>query len=230
MGVELTPVRVELMAFRVDSCAGRYGRMERMTIPRLPMRLPSCPPNRCAALARWRGSRGRRRDLSACTSSPTAASAVDRAGRLDLDRRGGARRRRRGDRRHRARGVDAALVGLHRLAGRGRVHLAAGAAELRQPRRQEDHDRAVDDPGHRAGRQAAGRAAGQPGRPRRARPRRWRPRSRPGISPQVAASTTSSASTRAGWAARCPRSAATRASSTGCSRITSPPARPRSRC
>ena len=53
--------------------------------------------------------------------------------------------------------------------GRG-VRDARGAAELRRPRRQEDHAGAVDDPGHRAGRQAAGRAAGQPGRAGRARP------------------------------------------------------------
>ncbi len=50
------------------------------------------------------------------------------------------------------------------------VREPAGAARLRRPVRPQDHPGAVGDPGHRAGRPAAGRAAGQSGRSWRQRP------------------------------------------------------------
>ena len=144
--------------------------------------------------------------VSACTSGGAPAAArgqrfggVGRCCLVPRHRRTGRLRRRVG--RHRARAVQAELAVLRQQPGRARVHLDPGAAELRRPRRPEDHHRAVHGSGHRPGGPAAGGHAGQPGRPGRARPVAGRVRSPGESAPRCARTTTSSASTRAASAA-----------------------------
>ncbi len=166
------PLCIELMAIRVGCCrtgaAGRRPDAAGWRACRFPPSPRLRPLRGCLSLAAVALAVGA--GLSACTPGPASApsavaGASDSAG---ADRLG--RRRRRRDGRHRADRVDAALEPLRRAAGGPGVRDARGAAELRRPRRPEDHAGAVDGPGYRARRQAAGRAAGEPGRAGRARP------------------------------------------------------------
>ena len=94
-------------------------------------------------------------------------------GTRDRPGRGRERGRRRGVAGRRPvgnRGQRAALVRMREPARRDGVRLAPGPAELRGPRRPQDHDRAFHGPRDGAEEPAAGRDARQPRRPRRARP------------------------------------------------------------
>ena len=127
-----------MLSGRCGRPSGRCGRMDGMPIP-LRQAGPVGAACRSAAVALAVGA-----GLGACTPGPASApSAVAGGarggGRRPRERDGRDRRRRRGNGRHRADGVHAALEPVRRTAGRPGVRLAPGAAELRRPRRQEDH-------------------------------------------------------------------------------------------